>query len=596
MATDTVIRKLAAVAAADVVGYSRLMEGDEAGTLARLKSARADVIDRAVAGHGGRIVKTTGDGMLVEFASAVAAAQWALAVQVALAAREPERQEDERIALRIGLNLGDVILDGDDIYGDGVNVAARLEALAPPGGIAVSGAVQEQIHGKVDAEFVDAGEHHVKNITRPLKVWTWRLAPDPGAATASMTAADDDGERPSIVVLPFVDMGGGADQEWFADGITEEIITGLARLPGFLVIARNSAFTYKGRAVNVSEIVRELGVRYVLEGSVRAATGRLRITAQLIDGATSQHIWADKFEGEPTDVFALQDEITRKIISTIQPEIIHAENTRLRAAPARTLAAWECITRGTAHYWRWTRHDFAEAERLTREAIALEPDNAEALALLALTRWGQAISGFVRPGAPAMAESLEMAKRAVAANHHASHARMALGTALMGVERPDEAMAEIERAVESDPGSSEVLLMSGLVNAYIGSPELAIEHSRASLRLNPRDPMVYARYQNMGFAHFALGQYAEALDCTRRVKRVLPEWTEAWTLEIACLALLDQMDDARRAAGDARHFNPQINLAYVARRHPYRNPSVRARLIEALRNAGIPETATQASN
>jgi len=587
VATDPVTRRLAAIAAADVVGYSRLMEGDEAGTLARLKSARAETIDPAVAAHGGRIVKTTRAGMLVEFSSAVAAAEWALAVQAALAAQEPERPKGQHIALRIGINLGDVILDGDDIYGDGVNVAARLEALAPPGGIAVSAAVQEQIHGKVGADFVDAGTHHVKNIARPLSVWCWPVAPQ----GATPTSANSDAEQPSIAVLPFDYLGSESDREWIADGITEEIITGLARLPGLLVIARNSSFTYKGRRVNVSEVARELGVRYVLEGSVRGAAERLRITAQLIDGASGRHLWAETFEGDPADVFDLQDEITRRIVATIHPEIIQAESTRLRAAPARTLAAWECIIRAITHFWRWTKVDFAEGERLAREAVALEPDNAEALAMLALIRWGQAISGFVRPGAPALAEALEVAKRAVAADNSAPHARIALAATLLGTGRTDEAKIEVDRAVEIDPESALVLLLGGQVNAYAGSPEEAIEQCRASLRLNPRDPMVYARYQNMAVAHFALADYGQALDCTRRVAHMLPEWLEARTFEIASLAMMDRDDEAREAAAAVCGAYPHLDLAYVERRHPYRDAAIRARLIDALRRAGIPDHA-----
>ncbi len=592
MASDPVTRKLAAIAAADVVGYSRLMEADEAGTLARLKSARSETIDPAVTTHGGRIVKTTGDGLLVEFASAVAAVEWALTVQTAMAAREPERAEDDRIALRIGINLGDVIIDGDDIYGEGVNLAARLEGLASPGGIAVSGAVQEQIAGKVDAKFVDSGTHHVKNIARPLRVWCWPEA----SARLAETSSDDHAEPPSIAVLPFQYLGSDKTRDWFADGLTEEIITGLTRLPGLLVIARNSSFTYKGRSVNVSEVARELGVRYVLEGSLREAAGRVRIAAQLIDGASGGHLWADTFEGAPGDVFELEDEITRRIVSTIHPEIIQAESTRLRTAPARTLAAWECIIRAISHFWRWTKADFTEAERLAREAVALEPDNAEALAMLALTRWGQAISGFVRPGAPALAEGLEVARRAVAADNHASHARIALAATLLGVGRAEEAKIEVDRAVEIDPGSALVLLLGGQVNAYAGSPEEAIEQCQASLRLNPRDPMVYARYQNMAAAYFALEDYGLALDCTRRVANMLPEWPEARTFEIASLAMLERDEEAREAAAAARKANPHLDLTYVERRHPYRDAAVRARLLQALRRAGVPEHAGQGAD
>jgi adenylate cyclase len=571
------------------------MEADEAGTLQQLNALRREVTDLKIGEYKGRIVGTAGDGLLVEFPSATDAVSCALEVQSIIAGRNAEVPEERQMEVRIGINLGDVMIEGGDIFGNGVNVAARLQALAEPGGVCISQPVFEQVRHSLDLGYEDLGPQQIKNITEPVRAIRVREAheADQKAPPATKEPELELPDRPSIAVLPFVNLGGEADQDWFADGITEEIITGLSRLPGFFVIARNSTFTYKGRAVNVSEVARELGVRYLLEGSVRKAGSRVRITAQLIDGATGQHVWADKFEGEPTDVFALQDEITRKIVSTIQPEIIQAESTRLRAAPAKTLAAWECITRATAHYWRWTKRDFEEAERLAREAVALEPNNAEALALLALTRWSQAISGFARPGAPAVTEALEVAKRAVAADNHASHARVALGAILLGSGRAEEAKIEAERAVELDPGSALVLLLSGQVNAYAGAPTLAIEQCQASLRLNPRDPMVYARHQNMAAAHFALEQYQEALDCTRRVMRMLPEWAEARTFEIACLAMLGQTDEARQAAVEARCTHPHLDLAYVERRHPYHDPTVRERLIEALRSAGIPETGAE---
>jgi TolB-like protein/class 3 adenylate cyclase len=371
-------RRLAAIVAADVVGYSRLMGRDESGTLARLRAHRTDLIDPAIAAHGGRIVKTMGDGLLLEFPSAVDATRCAIEVQMAMAVRNADVPEGERIVFRIGLNLGDIIIDGDDIHGDGVNVAARLEAEASAGGIVLAGAVHDAVSGRVKATFEDLGELSLKNIERPVRAYRVRvegaaaLAPVAVPAPADVPLALPD--KPSIAVLPFQNMSGDPEQEYFADGIVEDIITALSRFKSLFVIARNSSFTYKGKAVDIKQVGRELGVRYVLEGSVRKAAGRVRITSQLIDAGNGAHIWADRFDGTLENIFELQDHITERAVGAIAPKLNQAEIERAKRKQVQNLDAYDCFLRGLAHSYIVTKEAQEEASRLFFRAIELEPD------------------------------------------------------------------------------------------------------------------------------------------------------------------------------------------------------------------------------
>ena len=355
MAEDHVERRLAAIFAGDVAGYSRLMGVDEEGTLHRLKAHRKELIDPKITEHRGHIVKTTGDGMLVEFVSVVDAVRCAVDIQRSMAERNVGVPADKRIQFRIGINIGDIIIDADDIFGDGVNVAARLEALADPGGIRVSSVVHDQVRDKLSFSFEDMGEQTVKNIARPIGIY--RISLTESAPAATVKSAASTGNRPSIAVLPFANMSGDPEQEYFADGISEDIITGLSKLRWLFVIARNSSFTYKGKAVDVKRVSRELGVRYVLEGSVRKGGNRVRITAQLIDAATGNHIWADHYDGELTDVFALQDEITKKAVAAIEPNLLEAEGIRSQHRSPEDLDAWDMVMQANSQFWRLTKHD-----------------------------------------------------------------------------------------------------------------------------------------------------------------------------------------------------------------------------------------------
>jgi adenylate cyclase len=378
---EKVQRKLAAILAADVAGYSRLTGADEEGTLARLKTHRRELIDPKIAEHRGRVVKTTGDGILIEFPSAVAALRCAIEVQRAMAERNASEAEDRRIEFRMGVHQGDIVVEDGDILGDGVNIAARLEALAEPGGICVSQRIHEDAIGKVDAIFEDMGEQQLKNITRPVRAYRVQH----GATSAKERPLLALPDKPSIAVLPFQNMSGDLDQEYFADGITEDITTALSRLRWFFVIARNSSFTYKGKVVDVRTVGRELGVRYVLEGSVRKGGDRVRITAQLIDAVTGNQIWAERYDREVADIFALQDEITSNVVATIEPQLYSAEDVRAKRKPAENLDAWDCVARALSLIMKFTKHDNAAAQELLRRAIAIDPAYARAYSLLALS-------------------------------------------------------------------------------------------------------------------------------------------------------------------------------------------------------------------
>jgi len=387
MAEARVERRLAAILAADVVGYSRLMGADEAGTLTSLKRHRETIFDPAVAAHNGRIVKLMGDGAIVEFGSVVDAVNCALSVQRSGASMPDEKAFQPTIVLRIGINLGDVIIENDDIYGDGVNIAARLEPLAEPGGICISSIVNESVGNRIDVRFTDGGDISIKNIDRPIRIWTWH--PDKIVATAKRSATANPEPRiemPSIAVLPFTNMSGDAEQEYFVDGMVEEITTAIARLPWLFAIARNSAFTYKGRAVDVKQVAQELGVRYVLEGSVRKAGNRVRITGQLIDTTTGAYIWADRFDGALDDIFELQDQVASSVAGAIEPKLRQSEIERATRKPTANLTAYDLYLRALAQSYRYTDEAFAEAVVLAREALAIDPSYAPAAAMVGWCR------------------------------------------------------------------------------------------------------------------------------------------------------------------------------------------------------------------
>ena len=398
MVEDHVERKLAAIFAGDVAGYSRLMGVDEEGTLHQLKAHRKDLVDPKITEHRGHIVKTTGDGMLVEFVSVVDAVRCAVEIQRGMLERNVDVPADRRIEFRIGINVGDIISDDNDIYGDGVNVAARLEALAEPGGIFVSRNVHDQVRDKLSFGFEDMGEQMVKNIARPIGIHRVSLAESTTEASlGAPTIAKPEraaSQRPSIAVLPFANMSGDPEQEYFADGISEDIITGLSKLRWFFVIARNSSFIYKGKSIDIKRVARELGVRYVLEGSVRKGGNRLRITAQLIDAETGNHIWADRYDGDLTDVFALQDAITEKVVAAIEPKLLQAEGIRSQSHSPEDLGAWEMVSQANSLFWRLTKAEGEAAIAILKQAVERYPDYAPAHSMLAFMMLVSAYVGW----------------------------------------------------------------------------------------------------------------------------------------------------------------------------------------------------------
>ncbi|HWX32707.1 MAG TPA: adenylate/guanylate cyclase domain-containing protein, partial [Steroidobacteraceae bacterium] len=504
-------RRLAAILAADVAGYSRLIGADEEGTLNRLKSIRADVIDPKIAEHRGRIVKTTGDGLLVEFSSVVDALRCATEVQNAMAEGNAGIATEERIEFRIGINVGDIVVEDGDIFGDGVNVAARLEGLAEPGGIYVSARVQEDVAGRLDLTFDDLGEQSLKNISRSVRVYRVRLAT---AETAPKVTPTESGpaltlpDKPSIAVLPFANMSGDPEQEYFADGMVEEIITALSRIRWLFVIARNSSFTYKGKAVDVKQVGRELGVRYVLEGSVRKAGNRVRITGQLIDATVGNHIWAERYDRELADIFAVQDEITERVVATIEPELYAAEHLRSQRKPPESLDAWECVIRALSCIVQSSLAGYNEAEALCRRAITVSPHYGQAHSLLSWlllrrTDWSGDVTTF-------FAEAEAEARTALAIDERDPWAHLTHGLVLYRQRRHDEAERAYRRALELNPNFALVHAVLGLPLAYRGAHQDAIESAERAMMLSPNDPLIGRQATHtMAFAEFAAAHYAD---------------------------------------------------------------------------------------
>ena len=517
MASKRLDRRLSAILAADVAGYSRLVGADEEGTIEQLKAHRSALFDPKLAEHRGRLVKTTGDGLLAEFASVVDAVRCAVDVQRGMAARNADVAPDRRIEFRIGVHVGDIIVEDDDIFGEGVNVAARLEGLAAPGGICVSARVQEDVEGRLDISFMDEGEQQLKNIARPVRVYRARVGgaeadatppPDVKPATPAALAVPD---MPSIAVLPFQNMSADPEQEFFADGMVEDIITGLSRYRHLFVIARNSSFTYKGRAVDMKQVGRELGVRYLLEGSVRKAGSRIRITAQLIDTATAAHIWADRFEGGIEDMFDLQDQVTAKVVGAIEPEVRRAEAERARRRPTDNPDAHLCLMRGLASLNNWSKAGTEEALRLAYQAIEMDPGYSAPYGLAVSCYMIRRANCWVTDPAQDRAETARLAARAVEVGRDDAVTLSLTGFAIASVLGDlDAGTALIDRALALTPNFGMVLGHSGYVRVWLGEPEAAIDYLQRAMRLSPVDPLTFVMQTASATAHFIAGRDDEA--------------------------------------------------------------------------------------
>jgi adenylate cyclase len=583
-------RRLAAILSADVVGYSRLIRIDEEGTLAALKTLREDIIDPKITQHHGRIVKVMGDGILAEFGSAVEAVRNAVEAQQAVAEHQADLPENRRIVFRVGINLGDVVIDGDDIHGDGVNVAARLEGLAQPGGICISGKVYEEVRDRTDFAFEDLGEQQVKNIDRPVRVWRW-ISQDP--TTSLQTLADPKPpslpDKPSIAVLPFDNMSGDHEQEYFADGITEDIITGLSRMRWLLVIARNTTFTLKGKAVDVTRVGRQLGVRYILEGSVRRAGDRVRISAQLLDVSSGGHIWADKFDRELTDIFSLQDEITETIIATINPEITFAEIEGAKRKRSENLDVWDQYLRALPYAHQIEQKANERAVQLLGEALSLDPEYSSAHALLAYCYTNDAYFRWSGSGRESLNSALGEARTALSLDPDDPFAHTSFAVVQIGLVQHEEAIAAATRALELDPNSALAHGVLGVALAMCGRDEAAMDALRRAFRGSPRDPMRWSWFQGQANAHFAAGRYAEAYDAARRTARLKPTWPGCHMIMAASAAHQNRMEEADSAMRELLRVAPRMSLRSVRRSPHFTRPADAKAYIDGLAKAGLPD-------
>ncbi len=590
MEAQGIERRLAAILAADMVGYSRLMERDEAGTLGRLKALRQDVIAPKIAGHRGRIVKTTGDGMLAEFDSVAEAVQSAVEIQKTMAERNACVPEDRRVLFRIGINLGDIIIEGEDIYGDGVNVAARLEELAQPGGICISNAVYEQIERILNLRYEDLGEQKVKNIERPIRgysVWANLCQAARIETPASSAGSHAEPDNPSIAALPFDNMSADEEQEYFADGITEDIITALSKISGLFVIARNSTFTYKGKAVDVKQVSRELGVRYVLEGSVRKAGNRVRITAQLIDAADGCHVWAARFDRDLTDVFALQDEITSNVVTALHVRLVEGEQARVWHKSTDNLFAWECLMQGLPHFRRFTREENARARSLFQKAVELDPGYAAGWVWLAWTHWADARFVWSESPGDAVAEAALLADNALGLDDGLSEVHALLGAIHLMRRDYDQAVAAGEKAVALDPNGADVTALLAMTLNWSGRAEEAGALVDKAMRLSPLYSAWYLAVQ--AHARRLTGRYEEAAASYRASIQRNPNHIGPHIGLTACYAQMGRDEEARAQGAQVLRINPTFTLARYAESLTYRDEADSQRSLAALRKAGLPE-------
>lgn len=593
MAGERIERRLAAIFAADVAGYSRLMGADEVGTLAALKTIRREIVDPAIANHKGRIVKTTGDGLLVEFASAVDAVTCAISIQEKMAARNGAGAGPQ-VVFRIGINVGDIIIDGDDIFGDGVNVAARVENECEPGGVCLAANAFEQIRGKTQITFDDLGERVLKNIDRPVRIYAAR-SKDTRTAVANVWTAVADGnkplplpDKPSIAVLPFQNMSGDPEQEYFTDGMVEDVITALSRFKSLFVIARNSSFTYKGKTVDIKQVGRELGVRYVLEGSVRKAGGKVRITGQLIDATTGAHLWADRFDGPLDDIFELQDKVTSSVVGAIAPRLEQAEIDRSERKPTESLDAVDLYYRAIHSLRRLTRQGIEDALRLAKQAISIDPDFSAAYgvvldcyAKLRDQRW-ITLDDFAAQGKQYALRAIE-----VGADDAYTLSRASLFFAYQFDVRTAD--VTIDRAIAVNPNSPDAWRMRGLTSVFLGRHELAIEQYHYAMRLNPLDPQIYLAELGLANANFFLRRFDDALSWATKALARHNNFAPAMMFAMISHAMLGHIADAQRMLARRIEAGYVETISEARKRNAYFQQEDAELYIEACRIAGVPE-------
>jgi adenylate cyclase len=575
-------RRISAILAADVVGYSRLMGADDEGTFAQLKAHHNALVEPKIKEHRGHVVRTTGDGLLVLFASVVEALRCAIEIQRGMAKRNARVPPEKRISFRMGINVGDVIIDGVSVHGDGVNVAARLEALAEIGGICVSRRVQEDAHGTINVTFEDTGEQQLKNIARLVHVYRVRLE---GTAVAAPALPN----KPSIAVLPFTNMSDDPDQDYFADGIVEDITTALSRVRALFVIARNSSFTYKGRAVDVTRVGRELGVRYVLEGSVRKAGTRVRVSGQLIDASTGAHLWADRMDGALDDIFALQDRITTNVVGAILTTLEQAEIKRAQRKPTGSLDAYDFYLRGMANVHQWTREGISEGLRLFYEAIKLDPEYGSAYGMAAWCYLRRRSDGWMTDRVQETAEAARLARRAAQFGADDAIALSRAGFTLAFVlDDVDTGADLVDRAVLLNPNLAAAWYFSSRVRVLLDEPEIAIEHAARAMRLSPLDPLTFLMQYSTALAHFHAGRYDEAGSWAEKAKRANANFFPAMRVAAASFALTGRLAKARELTTLLREADPSLTVSGLTELNPFRRPTDFAKWVDGLREAGLP--------
>lgn len=587
---ERVERRLAAILAADVEGYSRLMGRDEVSTLRDLTQRRT-ILDGLIAAHRGRIANTAGDSVLAEFGSAVDAVQCAVEAQAALSEANAALSPDNRINFRIGIHVGDVMVKGGDLFGDGVNIAARLQTLASAGGTCISGAAHDQVRKILPFVFSDLGAQQVKNIEEPVRAFAITMkgaSPILSSSNASAPFALPD--KPSIAVLPFQNMSGDPEQEYFADGMVEDIITALSRFKSLFVIARNSSFTYKGKAVDIEQVGRELGVRYVLEGSVRKAGGKVRITGQLIDVATGAHVWADKFDGSLDDVFSLQDNVTTNVVSTIYPKIERAEIERSKAKSTENLLAYDYFLRGLSNYYQLSKSASEEAIVSFEKAIELDPNFARAIAWLAGVYTQRKSQGWMIDEQREAAEGARLSRRTIdlAVDDAQLLAGCAINIAYLSGD-VDTSITFVDRALQLNPNQGFNWMCSGIIRLYAGETQLAIEHLLHGLQLSPLDPLNATLMCNLAYAHLFQAKYVRAVNWAEKALADRPDFLSALRPLASASALAGDIEKANQTVRRIQNLQPTETIAKILELIPFRKMSDREQLKLGLRLAGLPE-------
>ena len=585
MVDQEVIRKLAAILAADVVGYSRLMGAAEEETARTLHRYRA-VVDGRIAARGGRVFGSAGDSVIAEFASPVEAVRAAVEIQAEIEKRNADVPEDRRMQFRIGVNLGDVLVEGDNLLGDGVNVAARLEALAAPGGVCISRPVLDQIEGKLDAAFDDAGSHQVKNIARPIHVWRWRNA-EPGAAAPALSEPSHKADKPSIAVLPFDNMSRDPEIEFFGDGIADDIITALSKISSMRVIARNSSFAYKGASPDLRRVADELGVRYVLEGSIRRGGDRLRITAQLIDAGDGSHLWAERFDRVLDDIFDIQDEITKEIVTALRVRLTDGEQALVWARGTDNVEAWQCCVRASELFIRFNTSDYLEARSLAERATELDPNYAHAWAVIGFTHWWDGRLGYTSETEVKFQRANEIADHAMALDDTVSWVigLRALASAALG--RYDEAVAVAERGVAHHPGNADVRAFLAFALWCAGRYPEALDHMRAAMALNPHCPNWYRNA--LARILISTDQLDEALTMLDRIIATDTSHILAHLNRAVVLVRLDREAEARKSITEVRKIAPHLRTGHVRWLQLSKDETLIADFTDSLRQAGLPD-------